>query len=83
MLEFDLGLRHRGVSTIVIRKVDDSVANTLGGTELPVVVVARDYAGVVAGCQATGWWKERGDEFLLRDRSSDDGWMEANFVWSP
>lgn len=83
MLELDLGFRHSGVSSIVIGKVDDSVANTLGGTELPVAVVARDYVGVVAGCQATGWRQERGDDFLFRDRSGDDGWMEANFVWSP
>lgn len=83
MLELDLGLRHGGVSAIVIGEVDDPVANSLGGTELPVVVVAEDDVGVVAGCQATWWWQERGDQFLFRDRTGDDGWMEANFVWSP
>lgn len=72
-----------GISTIVVREVDDPVANSLGGTELPVVVVAKDDVGVVAGCQAAGWRQERGDKFLFWDRSGDDSWMEANFVWSP
>lgn len=83
MLELDLGLWHGGVSTIVIAKVDDPVANSFGGTELPVVVVAQDCVCVVAGCQAAGWRQERRDKFLFRDRSGDDSRMEASFVWSP
>lgn len=55
VLELDLGFRHGGVSTIIIRKVNNSVANTLGGTELPVVVIACDYVSVITSCEATGW----------------------------
>lgn len=58
MLELDLSLRHGGVSTVIIGEVDDPVANTLGGTELPVAVVAKDDVNVVAGCQAAEWWQE-------------------------
>lgn len=58
MLELNLGVRHGGVSTVVVGEVDDPVADFLGGTELPVAVVAEDYVGVVAGCQAAGWWQE-------------------------
>lgn len=83
VLELDLGLRHGGVSAVVVGEVDDPVADSLGGTELPVVVVAEDDVGVVAGRQAAGWRQEGGDQFLFRDGSGDDGWMEANFVWSP
>lgn len=83
MLELDLGFRHNGVSAIVIGKVDDTVANALGGTELPVVVVARDYVDVVTRRKATGRREVRGDDFLFRDRCGDDGWMEASFVGGP
>lgn len=83
MLELDLVFRHSGVPTVVIGKVDDPVANSLGGTELEVVVVAKDYFVVVAGCQAARWGQERGDNFFFGERSSDDGGMETNFVWSP
>lgn len=83
VLELDLGFRHGGVSTIIIRKVNDSVANTLRATELPVVVIACDYVSVITSCEATGWRQEWGDDFLFRDGSSDDCWMEANFAWGP
>lgn len=61
VLELDLGLWHGGVSAIVVWKVDDPVANSLGGAEPPVVVVAKDDVGVVAGRQAAGWRQEWGD----------------------
>ena len=58
VLELDLGFRHGGVSPIIIGEVDNPVANSLGGKELPVVVVAIEYVGVVTGCQAAGWRQE-------------------------
>lgn len=82
-MELDLGLRHCGVSAIVIGEVDDPIANPLGSTELPVVVVAQNDVGVVAGCQATWWRQERGDKFLFRDWSGDNSWMESSFMWTP
>lgn len=82
VLELNLGFGHRGVSTIIVGEVDNPVANSLGCSELPVVVVSRDDIYIVTGCKATGWWREGGDKFWLRDRTGDDGWMMV-FVWSP
>lgn len=83
VLELDLGLRYSWISAIVIGKVDNAVANAFVCTELPVVVVGRDYVNVITWCEATGRRNEGGDHFLFRDRYGDDAWMEANFVWSP
>lgn len=83
MLELDLGFRHSGVSTIIIAKVDNAIANTLLGAELPVVVVTRDYVSVITRCQATGWWQVRGNNFRFRNRSGDNSWVESDFIWSP
>lgn len=83
MLELDLGLRHSWISSIIIGKVDNPVAHMLGGPKLPVIVVAEDNVSVVAGCQAAGWWFERGDELLFRNRGCDYAWVETSFRGSP
>lgn len=83
VLEVDLGCGHSGVVTIVVGEVDNAVANSLVCTKLPVVVVAKDDVGVVARCETAGWRKEGRDKLWFRDRSGDDGWMKANFVWGP
>lgn len=83
VLELDLGLGHSWISAIVIGKVDNTVANALVLTELPVVVVGGDYVNVITCCDAAGRRNEGGHHFLFRDRYCDDAWVEANFVWGP
>lgn len=83
VLELDLALRHRGVPTIIVAKVDNAIANALVVAELPVIVVTGDYVSVITGGQATGRGQVWGNHFRFRDRSGDNSWVESSFVWSP
>lgn len=83
MLGLNLGRRHGGVSPIIIREIYNTVPNSLGRTEVPVVVVAIDDVRVVAWGQTTGRRQKRRYKFLIRNRSGDDDWVKANFIRSP
>lgn len=83
VLELDLGFRHSGVSTVIVAKVDNAIANALVGTQLPVVVVPRDDVGVITEGQATGRGQVWGNNFWFGNRGGDNSWVESSFVWSP
>lgn len=83
VLELDLGFGHSGVSTIIVGKVDNAIADAFAGAQLPVVVVTGDDVSVITRGQAAGRGQVWGNHFCFRDRSGDNRWVESSFVWSP
>lgn len=83
MLDQNLQGVHRWVSAVVVSEVDNTVADSFGGTELPVVIVAGDDVYIVALSHATRWRQEGRHKLLFRNRSRNHTWMKAHFIWSP
>lgn len=83
VLEPDLAFRHGGISTVILAKVDNSIANALEGAQLPVLVVAGDDVGVITEGQAAGRGQVWGHNLWFGDRGGDNSWVESSFVWSP